>query len=307
MMNAIEAEHLIKRFGAITAVNDVSLTVHEGETFGFLGPNGAGKTTTIRLLTDVLTPDTGTVRINGIDMHRHPLDAKMQMGVIPESSTVYGDLSAEQNMHLSGKMYGMPRAQRAERIAEILSRLGLSENGRNPVRTFSKGMKQRVSIACAIIHRPRVLFLDEPTSGLDVQSRRLVVETIHQMNEQGSTIFLTTHNIEEANTLCQTVCIINKGKIVAQDSPERLRKMFDTTQSVEVSFDRAVPRDLFIAEGILRAEPCGDKWRLYTNNPDLVLKYIVGRAERESLGITSLTTSGPSLEEAFVQITGCAR
>jgi len=305
-MNAIEAGHLFKRFGTVTAVNDVSLTVREGETFGFLGPNGAGKTTTIRLLTGVLTPDAGTVHITGIDIHRHPLDAKMQMGVIPESSTVYGDLSAEQNLHLSGKMYGMPRALRDERIDEILSRLGLSEKRRNQVRTFSKGMKQRVSIACAIIHRPRVLFLDEPTSGLDVQSRRLVIETIHQMNEQGSTIFLTTHNIEEANTLCRTVCIINKGKIVAQDSPERLKKMFDTTQSVEVSFDRNVTRDLFAADGILRAEPCGDKWRLYTDNPDRVLKYLVGRAERESLGITSLTTSGPSLEEAFVQLTECA-
>jgi ABC-2 type transport system ATP-binding protein len=305
-MNAIEAGHLFKRFGTVTAVNDVSLTVREGETFGFLGPNGAGKTTTIRLLTGVLTPDAGTVHINGIDIHRHPLDAKMQMGVIPESSTVYGDLSAEQNLHLSGKMYGMPRALREERTREILSRLGLSEKRHNPVRTFSKGMKQRVSIACAIIHRPRVLFLDEPTSGLDVQSRRLVIETVRHMNEQGSTIFLTTHNIEEANTLCQTVCIINKGKIVAQDSPERLKKMFDTTQSVEVSFDRTVPRDLFAADGILRAEPCGDKWRLYTDNPDRVLKYLVGRAGRESIGITSLSTSGPSLEEAFVQLTECA-
>jgi len=305
-MNALEVDHLVKRFGTVNAVDDVSLTVREGETFGFLGPNGAGKTTTIRLLTGVLTPDAGTVRINGIDIHRHPLDAKMQMGVIPESSTVYGDLSAEQNLHLSGKMYGMPRARRDERIDEILSQMGLNEKRRNLVRTFSKGMKQRVSIACAIIHRPRVLVLDEPTSGLDVQSRRLVLDTIRHMNEQGSTIFLTTHNIEEANTLCQTVCIINKGKIVAQDSPERLKKMFAPTQSVEVSFDRAITRDLFVAEGILRAEPCGDKWRLYTDNPDRVLKYLVLRAERESLGITSLTTSGPSLEEAFVQITECA-
>ncbi len=291
---------------AITAVNDISLTVPEGEIFGFLGPNGAGKTTTIRLLTGVLTPDTGTVRINDIDIHRHPLEAKMQMGVIPENSTVYADLSAEQNLHLSGKMYGMSRALREKRIDELLSQLGLGEKRKNTVRELSKGMKQRVSIACAIIHRPRILVLDEPTSGLDVQSRRLVLETIRRMNEQGSTIFLTTHNIEEANTLCHTVCIINKGKIVAQDSPERLKKMFDTTQSVEVSFDRPVTRDLFAAEGILRAEPCGDKWRLYTDNPDQVLKYLVGRAGRESLGITSLTTSGPSLEEAFVQITGCA-
>jgi ABC-2 type transport system ATP-binding protein len=305
-MNAIETGHLLKRFGGVTAVNDVSLTVREGEIFGFLGPNGAGKTTTMRLLTGVLSPDAGSVKINGIDIHRHPLDAKMQMGVIPENSSVYGDMSAEQNLHLSGQMYGMPRAIREKRVDEILSRMGLCEKRRLPVRTFSKGMKQRVSIGCAIVHRPKVLLLDEPTSGLDVQSRRLVIETIRHMNEQGSTIFLTTHNIEEANTLCQIVCIINKGRIVAQDSPERLKKMFDTTQSVEVSFDRAVNQDLFADEGILRAEPCGDKWRLYTNNPDRVLKYLVGRAQQQSIGITSLVTSGPSLEEAFVQITECA-
>jgi ABC-2 type transport system ATP-binding protein len=305
-MNAIQADHLIRRWGPVTAVNDVSLAVREGEIFGFLGPNGAGKTTTMRLLTGVLTPGSGAVQINGIDIHRHPLEAKMQMGVIPESSTVYGDMSAEQNLQLSGQMYGMPRALWEERIDELLSRMALVEKRHLPVRTFSKGMKQRVSIACAIIHRPHVLLLDEPTSGLDVQSRRLVIETIRDMNEQGSTIFLTTHNIEEANMLCQTVCIINKGKIVAQDSPERLKKMFDTTQSVEVSFDRAVTRDLFAYEGILRAEPCGDKWRLYTDNPDKVLKYIVGQAQQESIGITSLITSGPSLEEVFVRITGCA-
>jgi ABC-2 type transport system ATP-binding protein len=305
-MTAIEARHLVRKFGATTAVDDISLNVQEGEIFGFLGPNGAGKTTTIRLMTGVLTPDAGTVKINGIDIHRHPLEAKQQMGVIPENSTVYGDLSAEQNLHLSGKMYGMPRVLREERIDELMSQLGFSEKRNNPVRTFSKGMKQRISIACAIIHRPKVLFLDEPTSGLDVQSRRLVIDTVHRMNGQGSTIFLTTHNIEEANTLCRTVCIINRGKIVAQDSPERLKKMFDTTQSVEVSFDRPVTRDLFPVDAVLRIEPYGDKWRLYTDNPDRVVKAIVSAAARESLGITSLTTSGPSLEEAFVHLTECA-
>ncbi len=304
-MNAIEVEHLTKRFGTVTAVDDISLSVQNGEIFGFLGPNGAGKTTTIRLITGVLTPDAGSARIRSIDIHRHPIDAKMQMGVIPESSTVYGDLSAEQNLHLTGKMYGMPRPLREERVDELLSKMGLLAQRKYPVRTFSKGMKQRVSIACAIMHRPAVLFLDEPTSGLDVQSRRLVIETIHQMNDEGSTVFLTTHNIEEANTLCRTVCIINRGRIVAQDSPERLRRMFEATQSVEVSFSRGVRNDFFQAEGIIRAEPCGDKWRVYTDNPDRVVKYLVSRADRESLGITSLAITGPSLEETFIQLTGC--
>jgi ABC-type multidrug transport system, ATPase component len=167
-------------------------------------------------------------------------------------------------------------------------------------------MKQRVSIGCAIIHQPRVLFLDEPTSGLDVHSRRLVMETIRRMNGEGSTIFLTTHNIEEVNDLCHRIGIINKGRIVAQDSPERLRRMYDHTNSLEVAFDRPVPEDMFRAEGILRAEHCGDRWRIYTRDPDGVLKYLVMRAQRDSLGITSLSTAGPSLEEAFVQITECS-
>jgi ABC-2 type transport system ATP-binding protein len=304
-VNALEIEHLVKRFGMVTAVDGINLTVRAGEVFGFLGPNGAGKTTTIRLMTGVLTPDAGTARINGIDIRDHPIEAKLQMGVIPEASTVYGDLTAEQNLHLSGRLYGMSRSLRVERVDELLAKMGLQERRKSPVRTFSKGMKQRVSIACAIMNRPPVLFLDEPTSGLDVQSRRLVIDTIHQMNEQGSTIFLTTHNIEEANTLCQTVCIINKGRIVAQDSPERLKKMFETTRSVGVSFDRTVQKGLFSFEGILRVEQCGDKWRLYTDNPDRVVRYLVGIAGRESLEITSLAIEGPSLEEAFVHLTEC--
>jgi ABC-2 type transport system ATP-binding protein len=305
-MSIIQADQLKKSFGTITAVDDVSLAVREGEIFGFLGPNGAGKTTTIRLLTGVLTPDAGTVLINGNDIHRHPLEAKMQMGVIPENSTVYGDLTAEQNLHLVGKLYGLSHSVREERTREILARLGLWERRGDLVRMFSKGMKQRISIACAIIHDPRVLFLDEPTAGLDVQSRRLVIDTIHRMNEGGSTVFLTTHNIEEANTLCETVCIINKGRIIATGSPERLKKTFDTTQSVEVSFDRRVGREIFGVDVISKVEPCGDKWRLYTGNPDSVVKFIGAVAERDHLTITSIATSGPSLEEAFVRLTGGA-
>jgi ABC-2 type transport system ATP-binding protein len=305
-MNALQVEHLTLTYGSFTAVDNISFEVGDGEFFGFLGPNGAGKTTTIRSLTGVLTPHAGNVLIGGINIAKHPLRAKMMMGAIPENSTVYGDLSAQQNMLLTGKFYGLHRDVREQRTEEILTRLGLWDRRSEPVRTFSKGLRQRVSIACAIVHHPHILIVDEPTSGLDVASRRLVIETIRQLNEEGSTIFLTTHNIEEANTLCETVCIINKGKIVAKDSPEQLKKTFDTTRSVEVSFDRKVTKDLFVAEGITRAEQIGDKWRLFTDNPDHVVKYIATCAAREHLTITSMTTSGPSLEEAFVRLTGGA-
>jgi ABC-2 type transport system ATP-binding protein len=225
-------------------VNDVSLRVGEGGIFGFLGPNGAGKTTTIRLLTGVLAPDSGSVRIGGVDIHRDPFSAKLKMGVIPENSTVYGDLTAEQNILWTAKFYGLDRATRERRAQEILERLGLTGRKDTLVRTFSKGMKQRISIACAIVPSPEVLILDEPTVGLDVQSRRLVIETVRQMNEKGSTVFLTTHNIEEANALCTTVSIIKQGQIIATGSPEGLKKTFDTTRYVEISFGQPVEKEL---------------------------------------------------------------
>jgi ABC-2 type transport system ATP-binding protein len=305
-MDAIEANNLTKSFGAVTAVDDVSITIPEGGIFGFLGPNGAGKTTTIRMLTGVLIPDAGSVRILGTDVNKDPLTAKLKMGVIPENGTVYSDLTAEQNILITAKFYGMNRASREARAGEILTRLGLTERRNDIVRTFSKGMRQRISIACAIVHSPPVLILDEPTTGLDVYSRRLVIDTVRHMNREGSTILLTTHNIEEANAICNTISIINKGKIVATGSPEKLKKTFDTSRYVEVSFDQPVGKELFAAPVITRAEPWGDKWRIFTDDPDRAVKHLASVAERDHLTIVSIATSNPTLEEAFVRLTAGA-
>ena len=305
-MNAIEARNLGKSFGSVRAVDDVSIAVRNGEIFGFLGPNGAGKTTTIRMLTGVLTPDTGSARICGIDIHKNPLEAKMNIGVIPENGTVYSDLTAEQNILWTAKFYGMDRTSAKKRAEEILASLGLTERKDDIVRTFSKGMRQRISIACAIVHSPPVLFLDEPTVGLDVYSRRLVIETVRNMNCGGSTILLTTHNIEEANELCTTINIINHGKIVASDSPEKLKERFDLVKYVEIAFEQPVKREMFADRRITRAEPHGDKWRLYMDDSDHAVKYLAALAEREQLRIISIATSSPTLEEAFIQLTAGA-
>ena len=302
-MDMIEAKNLRKTFGPVTAVDNVSISVPEGAIYGFLGPNGAGKTTTIRMLTGVLTPDEGSVKIRGVDMHDNPLEAKMMMGVIPENGTVYADLTAEQNIFLIGKIYGMDKPSREKRATEILTALGLLERRYDLVRTFSKGMRQRISIASAIVHSPPLLILDEPTTGLDVYSRHLVLETVREMNRKGSTILLTTHNIEEANTLCTDISVINKGKIVATGSPEKLKKTFDTGRYVDISFEGPAREMLFEGDGILRAERIGDKWRIYTDNPDRAVKHLAEIAERERLTIVSIATSNPTLEEAFVQLT----
>lgn len=300
---AIEARGLTKRFGDFKAVDDVSFDVPEGQFFGLLGPNGAGKTTTIRMLTGVLRPDSGGVSILGLSMVKEPLIVKSNLGVIPEVGNVYPDLTARGNMELFGRFYGLTRRTREERAAALIEELGLSGRGDEPIKRFSKGMKQRVSIGCAIIHEPKVLFLDEPTEGLDVQSRRMIVDKVSKMNKAGSTIVLTTHNIEEASRLCNRVCIINHGKVVALDTPEMLRATFEGARSIEVTFDRVVDCGIFSCPCITRTEGQGNRLRLYTSNPDRTIQKVMQVRDEMGLSIISLNTLAPSLEDVFVKLT----
>jgi len=300
----IEVRELNKRFGEVTAVNQITFSVREGEIFGFLGPNGAGKTTTIRMLTGLIIPDSGDVFIGSINIRKNPIQAKMKMGVIPEMGNIYRDLTAKQNIVLSGRFYGIPKKELNKRADSLLEKFGLSERKDGLVMTFSKGMKQRVIIASAIVHNPDILFLDEPMQGLDVMSKKLIRNIINEMNHKGTTVFLTTHNIEEANLLCERVCIINKGKIVVIDRPERLRKTFGSTQSVDISFDKTIDNDLIErSELVNRIEKLGDKWKLYTNNPDKLVKYLARIANEHGLKIVSMETCRASLEDAFLKFT----
>jgi ABC-2 type transport system ATP-binding protein len=300
---SIVAEGLTKKFGNFLAVDNVSFSVKEGEFFGLLGPNGAGKTTTIRMLTGVLKPEAGRITIDGADLEKEPLTVKEKMGAIPEVGTVYLDLTARENLDLFGRYYGLPKKLRDERAEKLLKELGLQERANSPVKNYSKGMRQRISIGCALIHEPKVLLLDEPTEGLDVQSRRMIIEKVKGLNEKGSTIILTTHNIEEASRLCQRVCIIDKGRIVAIDSPEHLRSTYERNQSVEVSFDKQVDPTLFTAQSISRVEEHGDKLKIYTSNPDEAIEKIMTVKKELGLNIVSLSTMGPTLEDVFIKIT----
>jgi len=300
----IEVRELTKRFGDVTAVNHISFGVRKREIFGFLGPNGAGKTTTIRMLTGLITPDSGDVQIDGVDIMENPIKAKMKIGVIPEMGNIYVDLTAKQNIILAGKFYGIARGELETKADALLAKFGLLERADDPVKTFSKGMKQQVNIASAIVHSPELLFLDEPTAGLDVQSQRMIKTIIREMNQRGTTIFLTTHNIEEANVLCDRVGIINNGEIAAIDTPEALKRTFEETQSVEISFDK--PVDVSVIEEsrlVIRKEKLGDKWRLYTDNPDKLVKYLAQFAQDHNLIFTTMEICGASLEDAFVKLT----
>lgn len=232
MTGVICVSDLTKTFGRSTAVDHISFEVKGGEIFGFLGPNGAGKTTTTRMLTGVIPPDAGTATILGFDIGSDPVQAKQGFGVVPETSNAYNDLTAWQNMMLMGELYGLSHARAAQRSSELLEMAGLLERKDQKVQTYSKGMKQRLILATALVHEPELLFLDEPTSGLDVQSTRMILTLLHDLNRDGTTIFLTTHNMDEANRLCDRVGIIRAGKMAAIDAPEKLRSVIDRVHTI---------------------------------------------------------------------------
>jgi ABC-2 type transport system ATP-binding protein len=243
-MDAIAVHNLTKKFSNLTAVNNVSFTVNPGEVFGYLGPNGAGKTTTIRILTGITAPTGGTASIFGLDIVSDTIRARRQMGIVYETSNVYDDLTAWQNMMFAGELYNVGRKERELRGRELLDTFGLWDRRTNRVHGFSKGMKRRLTLAMGLINDPKLLFLDEPTSGLDVQSNLIIREVLHDLTSLGVTVFLTTHNIEEANVTCDRVAIINKGRIAAIDSPERLKKTIQSVQSVEVAFEKGIAEPL---------------------------------------------------------------
>jgi len=304
MPAVIHASDLTKVFGKSTAVDHISFDVQEGEIFGFLGPNGAGKTTTTRMLTGVIPPDAGTATILGHDIRSEPVLAKQGFGVVPETSNAYTDLTAWQNLMLMGELYGLERARAEQRSSDLLSMVGLLDRKDQKVQAYSKGMKQRLILAMALIHEPGLLFLDEPTSGLDVQSTQMILNLLRDLNKQGTTIFLTTHNMEEANRLCHRVGIIRAGKIVAIDAPEKLKTAIDRVHKIEVSFDREVSGDALTAlPSVTGANRTGDKWQITTDNRDAVIHSLASFSQQNGAAIVTLNTLAPSLDDAFLRLT----
>ncbi|WXG43897.1 MAG: ATP-binding cassette domain-containing protein [Promethearchaeati archaeon SRVP18_Atabeyarchaeia-1] len=301
--DAIEVSNLTKHYDNLLAVDHISFEVRKGEIFGFLGPNGAGKTTTIRMLTGIIKPDDGAASILGHDILREGLKSRQVTGVVPEMANAYIDLSAWGNLTLMGELYGVPRRQREKSASALLRKVRLYDRRNSLVRGFSRGMKQRLLLCMALVSEPQILFLDEPTSGLDVESQWLIKDMIREINKSGTTVFLTTHNMEEANQLCDRIAIINHGKIAAIDTPEKLRMQSSGLNSVEVSFEKAIQaEELMKIEGAREVKKTGDKIRLYTDQPSIVLERIVDFARSRRLKIVTLNTLGPTLEDVFLRL-----
>jgi ABC-2 type transport system ATP-binding protein len=232
----IQVEHLVKKFGDFTAVDDISFEVRPGEIFAFLGPNGAGKTTTIKMLTTLTRPTSGTLQIDGLDPNRSSNEVRKRFGIVFQDPSLDGDLTAYENMELHGVFYHVPRKLRVERIEQLLRLFELWERRNQQVKLFSGGMKRRLEIARGLLHTPKILFLDEPTLGLDPQTRNQLWTQVKHLNQtEGVTVFLTTHYMDEADRVAQRIAVIDHGKIVAQGSPQELKQQ-TSRDSLEEAF-----------------------------------------------------------------------
>ena len=305
--NAIEVVGLTKYYGDFLAVDHINFTVGTGEIFGFLGPNGAGKSTTIRMLTGVSTPTEGMASIMGFDIVKQPVEAKSVMGIVPDISNIYTELTAQENLIFTGKLYGISKTKRENKAKELLKYFDLYDRRDEKVEGFSRGMRRRVCIAMALVNDSKVLYLDEPTSGLDVKSVLSIRRIIRELNEKGMTVFLTTHNIEEASRMCDRVAIINRGKISVIDTPERIKSAMKSTLSIEVAFKETLTGTqemLKQLSSVLMVQKRGDKFQLKTENPAQTLKQLFVGIEEHGLDPISLNTLDASLEDAFLQLTG---
>lgn len=303
----IEVTDLTKRFDDVTAVDRISFAVLQGELFGFLGPNGAGKTTTINILTGLARPDSGTIRISGLECTRNPKAAQHLIGVVPDESNLYPELSGFDNLCFCASLYGMPKTERQTCARELLETFGLKEAADRKFAAYSKGMKRKLTIAAGIIHRPQILFLDEPTTGIDVASARQIRQLIAELHRTGTTIFLTTHYIEEAERLCERIAFIVKGRIVRVDTVANLLQPIQERKAMLISVSNSA-NDLCgkLATAFPRFEfQAVSAEQVRVESADTInIGPLVRLIENQGAEVTEARRLRPSLEEVFVRVTG---
>ena len=294
--------------GEILAVDRLQLSVGQGEIFGLLGPNGAGKTTTAGMLTTRVIPTSGGAFVAGIDVVAHPAVAKQVIGVVPQTNTLDRSLTVWENLYFHGRFFGMSAREARAASDEALVKFRLTDRAKAPVMALSGGMGQRLMVARAILHRPSVLFLDEPTAGLDPQSRLALWDILGDLHADGQTIFLSTHYMEEADSLCDRLAIMDHGRILALDTPAALKQSVgaDTIVTVTAAGDlgelaRVLSADI---DGVTKAQQFAGTLQLHTKGETGILPQVVVAAERHGFTVTDLSVAEPSLETVFINITG---
>jgi len=304
---AIEVQNLTKRYDGLTAVDAISFEVRKGELFGFLGPNGAGKTTTINLLTGLARLDAGAINIGGIDCTSNPKAAQHLVGIVPDESNLYPELTGFENLCFCAALYGMRKNERQIRARQLLDTFGLIDAANRKFAGYSRGMKRKLTFAAGIIHQPQILFLDEPTTGIDVASARQVRQIISELHRSGTTVFLTTHYIEEAERLCERIAFIVNGRIVRTD---RTVGLLQPVKGKNVLFLSVSNSGANLPEEMASAFP---QYQFQSTNPSQVrvestepidVGPLVRFLEGRGIQVTEARRHLPSLEDVFVQVTG---
>jgi ABC-2 type transport system ATP-binding protein len=309
-VNILSVRELGKSFGKLEAVKGVSFSVEKGESFSLLGPNGAGKSTTINMITGLYPPTSGSIQITGVDVIKNPKKAQKSIGVVPQEIALYETLSARENLKFWGRMYDLSGNALEKAVDEVLEIIGLTDRAKDKINTFSGGMKRRVNIGAAILHKPEVLIMDEPTVGIDPQSRNHILNTVKSLNQNGMTIIYTSHYMEEVEYLCERIGIIDHGELIACGTLRELRETIGDRSRIIISLDKERSNHLEIIgllEGLAVEKDILIKDKLLTvfhKEPQAILSELIQLVTKDGTKITSVEIVEPNLESVFLHLTG---
>ncbi len=306
---AIQVQDLHKDFGEIYAVKGVNFEVEAGEIFSLLGPNGAGKSTAISMISCLLEPTRGEILVMGHSTRSDPMAVKAAIGVVPQEIALYEDLSARENLNFWGKMYNLRGPELARRVGQVLEVIGLEERQKGRVSKFSGGMKRRLNIGIALLHRPQVAIMDEPTVGIDPQTRRRILDSVKELNRQGATVLYTTHYMEEAQEMSDHIAIMDQGEVIAYGSHDELVEIVGELDRIELTINAESDRVLSTwreIEGVRQVSAQDGTLTLLVEDSNLVLPQLFESAGAAELRITSVEIQEPNLEAVFLHLTGRA-
>lgn len=306
-MGIVSVTNLKKTYGDFTAVDGISFEINEGEIFGLLGPNGAGKTSTINMIIGLSRPAAGEILVDGIDVRTQLKKAQAIMGIVPDESNLYNEMDGFENLCFCASLYGMRKEEREAKAVRLLEQFRLKEAGKRPFKAYSKGMRRKLTIAAALIHSPRILFLDEPTTGIDVESARQIREMIACLKKQGTTVLLTTHYIEEAERLCDSIAFIVKGKIVASGSVPELMQSVSHGHAIQLVTDKNVESLAAELQGRFegsRVEIRPDRSLVLVSERRIPLLPVMEFFDKKGIAVYEARELRRSLEDVFIRLTG---